>query len=568
MHPGDGVIPLRTTGAFATKTETHERGHIMSMNKPIDRRDAIKMTAAAGAAIAGACLPASAFATAPIPDSWDEEADFVVVGSGTALTGALAAAVEGCSVIVLEKANHVGGTTAISGGQVWAPCNRYSENPDDREAARTYMLRVADDLSTDAVIDTYLDNINDMVEMVAEECGVEWSVSPRIDYHANWEGASKNTRSLSYVIDGVRKGLHFIEPEAARIEELGGKILLSTPARKLVTRLGEDGVCEVLGVIAADQDGNELAIKARKGVLIGAGGFGFNYDMRKRYHNIPTRYAMTVPEDTGDGIMMGQAAGCNLKMMPFFWGEQCFHNLTDEEYADGVHVSSIGTYLYQGQPSSIFVNRKGRRFVDEATDYDSLAFGFQGQATTGDLEFTNVPAYYICDQSVRDTLGDAFFGVAPDAEMPFWAAQADTLEELAEKMGIDPDGLVATVQKWNEDVSAGVDTEFHRGESEFETYNMFKQGDAPAFAPIEQPPFYSAKIIPSLLGTKGGIEVDEVGHALHVTGVVIPRLYACGNSTGYGAPGKYYTGAGSTIGSGMLVAYLAAKDAATLGDWE
>ena len=325
------------------------------MERSFDRRRFLKASglvaaSALGAATLASCAPnKTGDNNQALPTSgeiaWDKEADFVVIGSGTALTGALKAAVDGAAVIVVEKAAKLGGTTAVSGGQVWAPCNRYSETPDDLEAARTYMTKVADGLSTDAIIDTYLNTVNDMVELVATEAGVQWSVSPRVDYHANWEGSSKNTRSLACEIDGVRSGSHFIQAEAAALESLGAEILTSTAATRLITRPGENGVSEVLG-IAAEQGSKTLNIKARKGVLIGAGGFGFNWEMRKTYHNIPTHYSMTVPEDTGDGILMGQAVGCQLALMPFFWGEVALHTITDEdEYENGVHSMEFGAYL-------------------------------------------------------------------------------------------------------------------------------------------------------------------------------------------------------------------------------
>ena len=547
------------------------------MERSFDRRKFLKASglvaaSALGAATLASCAPNKtgdnnhALHTSG-EIAWDKEADFVVIGSGTALTGALKAAVDGAAVIVVEKAAKLGGTTAVSGGQVWAPCNRYSETPDDLEAARTYMTKVADGLSTDAIIDTYLNTVNDMVELVATEAGVQWSVSPRVDYHANWEGSSKNTRSLACEIDGVRSGSHFIQAETAALESLGAEILTSTAATRLITRPGENGVSEVLG-IAAEQGSKTLNIKARKGVLIGAGGFGFNWEMRKTYHNIPTHYSMTVPEDTGDGILMGQAVGCQLALMPFFWGEVALHTITDEdEYENGVHSMEFGAYLYQSQPGSIFVNRKGKRFCNESSDYDSLAFGFQGQETTGDMRFTNVPAFYICDQSVRDTLGDSFFGVGPTDPMPEWAWEANSIEELADKAGIEKEGLVAQIEKWNNDVASGIDSEFHRGESEFESYNLFRQDGGAAFAPINQAPFYACRLMPALLGTKGGIKVNEKSQAIHANGEIVPRLYACGNSSGYGAPGKYYTGAGSTIGAGMVAAYNAAIDALSLDSW-
>lgn len=531
------------------------------------------VSGAAGALATSLGVGAStAFAadSAGVPDAWDMEADFVVLGSGTALTGALKAAAEGMSVIVLEKASLIGGTTKYSGGQVWVPCNDYSENADDRTLAKTYMTKVASGLSTEAIIDAYLDNASDMVNFIADQAGVVWSVSPRIDYHAQWEGASRDTRSLSPVIDGVRSGSHFIEPEGESLQALGGTILTETAAKRLVARPLDNGAQEILGVIAEDKQGNSISVKANKAVLVGTGGFSYNMEMVKAYHSMPVKGNMCVPESTGDGILMAQAVGADLANMPWGWGQIAFKQISEECFDEGVCSTKVSLYAYASKPGSIFVNRQGKRFCDEASDYDSLWFGFQGQSTTGDMELTNVPAYLVCDQSVRDALsdpskGDVFFNVGADEELPEWGYQGDTLEELAEKAGIDPAGLIATVEKYNADCEAGADTEFHRGESDFETYNMMNAG--PTLGALTTPPFYAAEIIPTFQGTKGGIRINELGQAISTFGEPIARLYACGNTTGCGAPGKYYTGAGSTNGAGMVFAYIAAMHAATLENW-
>lgn len=512
----------------------------------------------------------AASATEGVPDTWDEEADFVVLGSGTALTGALKAATDGMSVIVLEKSQLIGGTTALSGGQVWVPCNDFSAEKDDATRAKTYMTKVAAGLSSEAIIDTYIDRASEMVNFIAEKTGCEWSVSPRIDYHATWEGSSRDMRSLSVVIEGVRSGAHFTQPEADVLTSLGGKIMTETPAKRLVSRMTSDGGQEVLGVIAENSKGSEIAIKANKGVLVGTGGFSYNEDMLNAYHPIPIKGCMCVPESTGDGILMAQALGANLTMMPWGWGQVNFKALSEQYFEDQICSTKVSLYAYQTKPGSIFVNRQGKRFCDEASDYDSLWFGFQGQSTTGDMELTNVPAWYICDQSVREALsdpsnGDVFFGVGLEDELPEWGYMGDTIEELATQIGIDPQALKSQVDTYNQYAENGMDTDFHRGESEFENYNMMNSG--PTLGGLTTPPFYAAEIVPVYQGTKGGIQINEFGQAINTSGNPIPRLYACGNTTGCGTPGKYYTGAGGTNGPGMVFGYMAAEHAGQLENW-
>lgn len=360
----------------------------MSENRTLSRRSFVGGGAAVAAAMAAVPAIASAGELATgsngVPESWDKEADFVVLGSGTALPGALKAVVDGMSVIVVEKAGVTGGTTALSGGQVWTPCNRYSETPDDRELARTYMVRCADGLTTDAMIDAYLDNINPMVEMVAEEAGVVWSISPRADYHSNWEGASSDMRSLAYWIDGKNSGAYETDAETEAIVAKGGEVLLNTKATRLISRPTTEGPNEVLGVAVEDENGDELLIKANKGVLIGTGGYSRNWDMLKNWLTVPTMFSMETPACTGDGIKMGQALGANVKMTAYIWGEACLQDVPDDECTDeyisenGPHTVRFKIYGYNSQPSAIFVNQRGERFCAESVDYDSFVLRLPG----------------------------------------------------------------------------------------------------------------------------------------------------------------------------------------------
>ena len=185
----------------------------------------------------------------------------MVVGAGTALTGALKAAAEGMSVIVVEARGIVGGTTALSGGSVWIPCNDYAE--DDPAAAKVYMTKVADGLSTEAIIDAYIANASPMINFITEEAGVEWVVADRTDYHEQWEGATTATRTVKPKDpsdpEGKKSlsGVGYTQPQADRLEELGGRILLNTTAERLVARPLEDGRQEVLGVVVTDNKSGE-----------------------------------------------------------------------------------------------------------------------------------------------------------------------------------------------------------------------------------------------------------------------------------------------------------------------
>lgn len=539
---------------------------------------ALETARAAEAAEGGA----SAVAPVGIPETWDYEADFVVVGAGTALTGALKAVADGLEVICLEALDTVGGTTALSGGSVWIPCNDYAE--DDREAAKVYMTKVADGLSTEEVIDAFLDNASPMINFITEQTGVQWQIADRTDYHEQWEGATRATRTVKPVDPETGKtgsGMGYTQPQADRFVELGGTLMTGTTAERLVARTLEDGRQEVLGVVATTKDGSTITVKARKAVLLGAGGFDYNDDMKAQYLDIPSPCSFAVASSMGQGIRMAQGVGADLAMMCYGWGNAAYKQIGEEAYAQRIVSTDIAPLCYQSDTSSMWINRRGRRFCDEAASYDSFWYGFgNGRDTTGEMEYTNIPAWYVCDQGNRNRnaggdgvatpdKGGNLWGVEASAEPPSWVIQADTLEELAAKMGLDElatEDFLAQVERFNKYAEKGEDPEFHRGESTFDQGGPGRPADC--LEPMNVPPYFAAQIVPFLQGTKGGPRTNGLAQVESVLGGVVPRLYACGNNAGCGAPGKYYNGAGGTVAPGMTFAYIAAMDAEKLEDWE
>lgn len=549
--------------------------------------------AAAGAAAAGLFAAgiaradgvtdqAAPLSGAGIPEAWDDEADFVVVGAGTALTGALKAVADGMSCICIEALGIAGGTTALSGGSVWIPCNDYAE--DDAQAAKTYLTKVADGMSTDGIIDAFIANASPTINFITERAGVQWTIADRTDYHEQWEGATRATRTVKPLDPESGKtlaGVGYTQPQADAFEALGGRFMFDTTAERLVARTLEDGRQEVLGVVVSDKDGATKYIKARKAVLLGAGGFDYNDDMKAQYLDIPSPCSFQVATCDGKGIRMAQGVGADLALMCYGWGNAAYKVIGEQAYTDRVIDASIAPLCYQSDTSSMWVNRLGRRFCDEAASYDSFWYGFgNGRDTTGEMAYTNIPAWYVCDQGNRNRnaggdgvatpdKGGNLWGVEASAEPPEWVLRADTLEELAEKMGLDElatENFLAQVERFNTYAAQGEDPEFHRGESTFDQGGPGRPADC--LEPMNVPPFYAAQIVPFLQGTKGGPRINEHGQVESVLGGIVPRLYACGNNAGCGAPGKYYAGAGGTVAPGMVFAYLAAQDAEQLENWE
>jgi succinate dehydrogenase/fumarate reductase flavoprotein subunit len=560
------------------------------MTKEMDRRSFLRMTGGAALGVAAVGLTgcattsnnASAITSASIPEKWDYEADFVVVGAGTALTGALKAVADGMSCICIEARSSTGGTTALSGGSVWIPCNDYAE--DSPEAAKTYMTKVADGLSTEAIIDAYIAEASNMINFITEKSGVQWAIADRTDYHEQWEGATRAVRTVKPVNPETGKttnGAGYTVPQAAKFEELGGQFLLETTAEQLVARTLADGRQEVLGVIATTSQGTKISVKANKAVLLGAGGFDYNEDMKLQYLDIPSPCTFMVETCDGKGIRMAQGVGADLTLMCYGWGNAAYKQIGEEAYAKRAVDPNIAPLCYQSDTSSMWVNRYGRRFCDEAASYDSFWYGFgNGRETTGEMLYTNIPAWYVCDQGNRNRnaggdgtatpdKGGTIWGVAAAAEPPSWVLKADTLEELAKKMGLDDlatENFIAQVERFNKYAADGKDPEFHRGESTFDQGGPGRPADCLEAMTVK--PYYAAEIVPFVQGTKGGPRINEHGQVMHVNGDIVPRLYACGNNAGCGTPGKYYTGAGGTVAPGMVFSYISALDVAKLENWE
>ncbi len=527
------------------------------------RRNFLKRTALAGAGMAvvvSGCAPKTEAAGSNL--EWAKEADIVVVGSGTVAVAALTAAKEGAKVIVLEKNIAFGGTTALSGGGFWVPNNHAMKAKgieDSREGAIKYMKRVTENQSTDELIEIYVDASPEMTKYL--EDSFNWtfdtgSTPAYADYYVG-EGSVPYGRTLYMYKDGsqVGAGVMYQEYKAA-LESLGVEILMETAGKKLVTN--EAG--EVIGIIA-EANGAEIAIKANKAVILGTGGFDFNKEWTQHFLRGPIFFSNAVQTNTGDGHIMGMELGASLRNMNESWGLPGF--VMDAEKLLG----EVDWQMYRGKPGAIVVNKHGERIGNEACPYEQFqrAFYFYD---TGRFEWRNIPSYFIVDSSYTEYYflpGSGYqVGVIPD-----WFVKADTLEELAEKLGIDYTGLQATLDVFNPNALEGIDPVWHRGENPFD---LNTAGDYMGrtdlknvcLAPIEKGPFYGAPYYPGTCGTNGGLQINKNGQVLHLSGQPIPRLYAVGNTSG-SVMGAAYPGGGATLGAGFTFGYLAAKHAIELG---
>ncbi|KRD11900.1 3-ketosteroid-delta-1-dehydrogenase [Mycobacterium sp. Root265] len=352
----------------------------------------------------------------------------------------------------------------------------------------------------------------------------------------------------------VGMGRALIAPLRIGLQKAGVPVLLDTALTDLYV---EDGV--VRGIYVRNTHDPESAeptlIRARKGVILGSGGFEHNEQMRVKYQRAPitTEWTVGAAANTGDGILAAEKLGAALELMEDSWW--------------GPTVPLVDAPWFalseRNSPGSIIVNLSAKRFMNESMPYvEACHHMYGGQYGQGEGPGENVPAWLIFDQQYRDRY--IFAGLQPGQRIPKkWlesgvVVKAETLAELAEKTGLSAEALAATVDRFNGFARSGVDEDFHRGDSAYDRY----YGDPtikpnPNLGEIKHGPFYAAKMVPGDLGTKGGIRTDNDGRALRDDNSVIEGLYAAGNVSSP-VMGHTYPGPGGTIGPAMTFGYLAA----------
>ncbi|MEY9854512.1 succinate dehydrogenase/fumarate reductase flavoprotein subunit [Catenulispora sp. GAS73] len=332
----------------------------------------------------------------------------------------------------------------------------------------------------------------------------------------------------------------------AGLMRAGVPVLLNTPLTDLNIVNGS-----AAGVVVT-QNGTPGLINARRGVIVGSGGFEHNAAMRAQYQQQPigTTWSVGAKENTGDGILAGQRAGAALALM-------------DEAWWGPTIPSGDGPYFCLAErtlPGGLIVNQAGHRFVDEAAPYVDVVHTMYRQNATA----PDIPAWLIIDQNFRDRY--VFRDILPTLPFPdSWYQNGSvyrdlTLWGLANQIGVSPSALTNTVTHFNGLAYTGTDTDYHRGASVYDHYYT-----DPAvipnscLAPLWLAPFYALRIVPGDLGTKGGMVTDERARVLRSDGSVIPGLYAAGNASA-AVMGHSYAGAGSTIGPAMTFGYVAGND--------
>ena len=509
---------------------------------------------------------------------WDHECDVLVAGSGSGLAAAVAAADSGAEVIVVEKREVVGGSIAFSGGGVWIPNRANSrEHGDTEEKARAYLSLMRRDEGSEELSESFLLNGQMMLDFLERTCNIEWSAGSGTDYHPEWEGAAIGrgggaaARKDEDTSGGLAGGGRLVNRLIEGVDSLGVEILLSTAASKLITQTNSEGANEVIG-IEATQGSKTINIKARKGVVLSTGGFEWDDELRQHYIGGPAEFKRSVPENTGDALRMVMRIGADLRMMNACWGNVVYRE-DSKRLNDVGGVVGIALLMDRAKPGTIMVDKSGRRFCNEAADYDSLWWAFRNRETHGAMDYTAAEgAYLIADADMVAKFGLCTSDNDPSKGAPDYTIIADTIEDLAVKLNMDPTQLTNTITRFNEYAKQGIDPDFHRGESIFDRTFMvdddFKEKPEATLRALENGPFYALEVATASAGTHGGPKVNKDSQVIDVDGNVIPRLYAAGNTAAIGAPGMVYGGPGGTIGPALVFNVLAGIHAASLSPVE
>jgi 3-oxosteroid 1-dehydrogenase len=520
----------------------------------------------------------------------------------------------GLRTVVIEKSAHYGGSSALSGGNLWMPNNAVNQRSgvvDSLDDARTYLDGIVADSAPRPRREAFLRVAPEAFSFL--ERTTPWFRYQRVpgysDYHPEDPGGRAGGRSIEPVpIDarhlgplgaqlnredllkppgglwittaeyhdlmlvartwrakaaagriaarswlGRAAGRRMLSLGAAGVAQMrlvlrdaGIPILLETAMRDLVT---DDRVC---GVFAERADGTECTLQASRGVVLAAGGFEHNLEMRKVHQQTPitTDWTAGTVGNTGDAILAAQRIGAAVALMDrAWWGPSI--------------LASDGAYFVLSErslPGSIIVNSVGERFMNEAAPYVNAVDAMYAGERTG---VPHVPSYLIVDQRFRNRY--AMVATPPRRRLPeSWThdgtvVMARDLGELARRLNLPAAALHRTVERFNAFAHAGKDLDFGRGDSAYDRY----YGDPtiepnPNLAEMSKPPFYAFRIVPGDLGTNGGLVCDHRGRVQKECGEPITGLYATGNCSA-AVMGREYAGPGATLGPAVTYGYIAAR---------
>ena len=545
------------------------------------------------------------------PKKWDAEADVLVLGSGGAgMTAAILAADNEAKTIILEKASQLGGTTGVSGGMPWIPLNDHMaelEVEDSREEALAYIRRLTNGKEPDpALLEVYVDTAAKAIRYLEDNTPLNM-FAPRnfADYYGDQVGGKRQGRSIepsAYAVreelgewaDKLRTSPHMPpltmqegaiaamagdpreildlieERTKTGVRAMGGamvamlfkgvlergiEVLTECPAKELVLVDGKViGVRAEKGASSDGAAGSDFFVKANKGVVICTGGYEWNRQLQQAFLSVELE-PLSPPGNEGDGLLMAMEAGASLGNMSSAWW---YPSMRDPEMTyEGKPVYHFGSG--RNLAGSIVVNKHGKRFVNEGTTYQDMPKAMHIFDPVA-LDYPNQgDNWMIFDSKVKERT--MIINAMPGTPPPDWMPTADTLDELADKIDLPKDALLETVEKFNANAKNGEDPDFGRGTFYWENFMGGGANPKINLGPIEDPPFYAARIYWGALGTNGGPRINENAQVLNQKGEPISGLYAAGNAAA-GVFGHTYPGGGATIGPAIAFGYLAGIHAA------
>ena len=540
------------------------------------------------------------------------------------MTAALVASLEGLDVLLCEKSQQVGGTAATSAGTLWIPGNSQSRAAgfnDSAEDADRYLDAMIGQETQRALRDAFLQTGPQAIDYLEARSDVQFlPCGPHPDYRSNMPGAAFAGRAIVpepfdgrllgadfprlrapvpefMVFGGMMVGKADIPPLIGRFRSpanfiyaaklfaryltdrlrfaRGTRVMLgnalvarlfhSLRRRKVPILFGASiveltgnrkGVSGALISVAGD----EIVVKARRGVVLATGGYAHNKKFRDAFMPRPVpAHSMSFAGNEGDGVALGEKLGAALAPEQGTSGLWTPVSLVPR--ADGSTGLFPHLVLDRAKPGLIAVNASGRRFVNEACSYHDFVLAmFESHKNA-----PSIPAYLVCDAAFikKYGLGAVYPGAGNlrKLERRGYLLRAATLDALAAKISVDPAQLRATVARHNGFAKSGADADFGKGETELNRFN----GDAshapnPCIGEIAAPPFYALAVYPADIAVSTGLATDADARVLSAEGEAIPGLYACGNDMA-SVMGGSYPGPGTTLGPALVFAYRAAMHA-------
>ncbi|MBW7925242.1 MAG: FAD-dependent oxidoreductase [Burkholderiaceae bacterium] len=525
--------------------------------------------------------------------------DLVVLGSGAAgLCAALAGCASGARVLLAEKSEWIGGTTAMAGGCTWVPCNHHMAAAglaDSAEDALEYIRAVAPPgwaADEEPLWQAFVEHAPAMLRFVERESPLRFGMGGEPDPYpdapgARLRGRNVSPRPLRFAELGAWRGRIRPSPMPFRLcyDEITDHHLAAIPSRafrrfghRLLWRVLTDRramgqafvgglllgclrhgaevrtnarACELIvedgrvaGVVLDGANGRQ-AVRACCGVVIATGGFEWDPELMARHHPGPVTWTASPSCNTGDGHRLAEQAGARLERMD----QALVMGTRPVVYLGEAHAMPAADYTL---PHSMIINASGRRFVNELQMNIGLALDARDPVTGKRI---NMPAWRIYDAQYAARYRH-MLPRGPER------AQAETLRELAMAIGVDADGLEREAMRMTGFARAGRDDDFGRGGNR---WDPARSGD-PRIGPnsclgtIDQPPFYAYPIVPGFLGTKGGPRTDARAQVLDAQRRPIPGLYCAGNAMA-NPFGSKAIGAGTTLGPCLAWGYIAARSA-------